>query len=389
MAKAEGLNTLLPGAPIQSGPLNQNFQILRDSVNTINASQLAPSSVENSKLAGGISADKLAGGITASKLADGTITSDKLSSTSPNQAVAESNIRDAAVTYSKIKFGEVYGSTSDNITRHIAAGTIGTVDLRDSAVTSMKIAELAVTTPRIADSAVTEVKVASNAVSESKIKNLAVTTAKIGDQQVTSTKIADNAVSTAKIGDQQVTSAKIANNAVTTAKVEPDIAQSLAPTGSILDFAGSSAPPGWLLCQGQAVSRSTYAALFAVIGTTYGTGNGSTTFNLPDYRGRVSAGWDTSDSDFNVMGKKDGAKTHTLTTAQMPSHRHDKVYMKAQGSIPTGREVTGFADAFASGTVSGVRAVSDGGSLYTGNTGSGSAHNNLQPYIVVNKIIKT
>lgn len=240
MAKAEGLNTLVPGAPIQSGPLNQNFQILRNSVNTIDASQLAPSSVENSKLAGSISADKLAGGITGSKLAAGTITSDKLSSTSPNQAVAEGNIRDAAVTYSKIKFGEVYGSTSDNITRHIAAGTIGTADLRDGAVTSMKIAELAVTTPRIADSAVTEVKVASNAVSESKIKNLAVTTAKIGDLQVTSTKIADNAVSTAKIGDQQVTSTKIADSAVLAAK----LANNAVESRTIADGAVTSAKIG-------------------------------------------------------------------------------------------------------------------------------------------------
>ena len=158
MAKAEGLNTLLPGAPIQSGPLNQNFQVLRDSVNTIDASQLAPSSVENSKLAGSISVDKLAGGITGSKLADGTITSDKLSSTSPNQAVAEDNIRDGAVTYDKIKFGEVYGATSDGVTRHIAPGTIGTVDLRNEAVTSAKIGQGEVKTGNLASKCVVESK---------------------------------------------------------------------------------------------------------------------------------------------------------------------------------------------------------------------------------------
>lgn len=63
-------------------------------------------------------------------------------------------------------------------------------------------------------------------------------------------------------------------------------------TGTVLPFAGSAAPTDWLLCYGQAVSRATYANLFAVIGTTYGAGDGSTTFNVPDLRGRVAAGKD-------------------------------------------------------------------------------------------------
>ena len=64
------------------------------------------------------------------------------------------------------------------------------------------------------------------------------------------------------------------------------------PTGSVIPFGGSSAPSGFLLCYGQAVSRTTYATLFGVISTTYGTGDGSSTFNLPDLRGRVVAGQD-------------------------------------------------------------------------------------------------
>lgn len=64
------------------------------------------------------------------------------------------------------------------------------------------------------------------------------------------------------------------------------------PAGAVIPYAGSAAPAGWLLCGGQAVSRSDYAALFAIIGTTYGSGNGSTTFNVPDLRGRVVAGED-------------------------------------------------------------------------------------------------
>lgn len=64
------------------------------------------------------------------------------------------------------------------------------------------------------------------------------------------------------------------------------------PVGTIAPFAGNTAPPGWLLCYGQAISRTTYAALFAVTGTTFGAGDGSTTFNLPDCRGRLPLGQD-------------------------------------------------------------------------------------------------
>ncbi|EHL69933.1 hypothetical protein HMPREF1032_02932, partial [Subdoligranulum sp. 4_3_54A2FAA] len=62
------------------------------------------------------------------------------------------------------------------------------------------------------------------------------------------------------------------------------------PVGCVIPFAGAAAPTGWLLCQGQAISRTTYAQLFSVIGTTYGSGDGKTTFNLPDMRGRVAVG---------------------------------------------------------------------------------------------------
>ncbi|MBN3010378.1 tail fiber protein, partial [Ruthenibacterium lactatiformans] len=66
------------------------------------------------------------------------------------------------------------------------------------------------------------------------------------------------------------------------------------PVGCVIPFAGAAAPTGWLLCQGQAISRTTYAQLFSVIGTTYGSGDGKTTFNLPDMRGRVAVGSDAN-----------------------------------------------------------------------------------------------
>jgi microcystin-dependent protein len=82
------------------------------------------------------------------------------------------------------------------------------------------------------------------------------------------------------------------------------------PPGLIQPYAGSTAPTGWLLCQGQAVSRTTYAALYAVCGTAYGVGDGSTTFNLPNLKGRVAVGVDSSDTSFDAVGEKGGAKTH-------------------------------------------------------------------------------
>lgn len=152
----------------------------------------------------------------------------------------------------------------------------------------------------------------------------------------------------------------------------------LSPAGAIMQYAGSSAPTGWLLADGSAVSRTTYAALFAVISTTYGAGNGSTTFNLPNLKGKVPVGVDSSDTSFDALGETGGAKTHTLTSAEMPSHSHSisGVYIMANKNFSG----TGFNPL-----------VNDPGPAIntTGNTGGGGAHNNLQPYIVLNYIIKT
>ena len=145
------------------------------------------------------------------------------------------------------------------------------------------------------------------------------------------------------------------------------------PTGSIQEFAGASAPAGWLTCDGSAVSRVTYPALFAVIGTTYGAGNGSTTFNLPNRKGRVGVGLDSGQTEFNTLGKTGGAKTHTLTVAEMPSHTHN---------------AGGWGAGTSNGSKFRVDANSPANNWNTGSAGGGAAHNNLQPYLVMNYIIK-
>lgn len=90
------------------------------------------------------------------------------------------------------------------------------------------------------------------------------------------------------------------------------------PAGIVIPFAGSVAPDGWLLCDGSAVSRDTYSDLFDAIGTIYGDGDGSTTFNLPDLSGRVVIGVSNS----HALGSTGGEASHTLTESELPAHSH-------------------------------------------------------------------
>jgi microcystin-dependent protein len=94
------------------------------------------------------------------------------------------------------------------------------------------------------------------------------------------------------------------------------------PTGAVTLFMGAVSPGGWLICDGSAISRTTFSALFAVIGTQYGNGDGSTTFNLPDLRSRMPAGYNSGDTNFNLLGKTGGQMTVALSTTHIPSHNH-------------------------------------------------------------------
>lgn len=199
-------------------------------------------------------------------------------------------------------------------------------------------------------------------------------------------------------------------------KTSVDIA---APVGMVVDYAGLIAPTSWLFLYGQAVSRITYAALFAVIGTTYGAGDGSTTFNLPDARGRVIAGQDdmggtsanrltglSGGVDGDVLGAAGGVETHTLTTAQLAAHTHTGTtssggahthtidYDGAFGGNPVNRANDprwDWGDQSTTNTAN--NAVTQSGGTHshtftTASSGSDGAHNNVQPTLVLNKIIK-
>ena len=103
----------------------------------------------------------------------------------------------------------------------------------------------------------------------------------------------------------------------------------LPPVGSVSTYAGIQAPTGYILCDGSAISRTVYHALFQVIGTTYGSGDGSTTFNVPNLKGKFVVGFDSAQTEFDNLSETGGAKTHTLTIAEMPSHNHDGLTQSA------------------------------------------------------------
>lgn len=141
----------------------------------------------------------------------------------------------------------------------------------------------------------------------------------------------------------------------------------------IKPYAGATAPDGYFICDGQAVSRTTYSVLFWIIWTTYGVGDGSTTFNIPNLKGRAIVWFNTAETEFNAVGKTWGAKTHTLTTAEMPAHTHNLTFATSGGSWQPYLSWTWSNSAF---------------SYTTSSQWSGSAHNNLQPYMALHYIIK-
>lgn len=144
------------------------------------------------------------------------------------------------------------------------------------------------------------------------------------------------------------------------------------PVGVISLFSGTTAPNGWLICDGSAVSRTTYANLFSVIGTTYGTGDGSTTFNIPDLQGRVPVGYKSTDASFDTIGETGGEKSHQLTHDELPTIRYFK------GDIDSYDWGNALNVSLPAGNVYGLKYP------YVGHN---YAHNNLQPYIVMNYII--
>ena len=159
------------------------------------------------------------------------------------------------------------------------------------------------------------------------------------------------------------------------------------PAGVIIPYAGTEAPEGWLLCNGEDISRTQYANLFIVVSEIYGSGNGSTTFNLPDLRGRMILGADNMggssadvviNQEADIIGGIAGSELHQLTVEELASHSHQ---IK---NSPSGSSSNESSEGFYSWT------TTNNSQQYRNseNTGGDQPHNNMPPYITLNYIIK-
>jgi microcystin-dependent protein len=152
---------------------------------------------------------------------------------------------------------------------------------------------------------------------------------------VTSADIVDNTIVNADINTaaaiaysklnlaSSITSADIVDSTIVIGDLAAALQAFLVPTGTVSAFAGSSAPTGYLLCDGAAVSRSTYSALFGVVSTTYGVGDGSTTFNTPNLKCRTVIGVGVGTEITGVLGTVQGVKEVMLTAAESGTTAHD------------------------------------------------------------------
>lgn len=162
------------------------------------------------------------------------------------------------------------------------------------------------------------------------------------------------------------------------------------PIGTIKEFAGGTVPAGHLLCDNTTYSRTTYAALFNEIGTTWGVGDGSTTFGVPDSRRRtgVGSGGTGTGTLGNAVGNVGGEETHQLTTAELAAHTHgvtDPGHFHTVNAGPSSG-ASGGADTYRTDSTAPTQSKVTG--VTVNSAGSDTAHNNMPPSYVATKVIR-
>lgn len=245
----------------------------------------------------------------AEGLLDNTLTTSMLTSSS----ITTVKILDANITTSKL-----------------ADANVTTSKIADGSVTTAKIADSQITSAKIADGSLTGADIATETIGNSDLGNSSITSNKIADGEIYSIDIADGQVQNPDLASSSVTNDKVAGNAIDYNKLAAAVQQALCPAGTILSYAGDNAPGGWLLCNGSTVSRSTYSTLYAVIGNRFGSGDNSSTFHLPDLRGRFLRGRDggvgrdddrSSRSAMNSGGST-GDNVGSIQGDSLASHTH-------------------------------------------------------------------
>jgi microcystin-dependent protein len=281
----------------------------------------------------------------------------------------------------------------------IAANSVGTQQLQDGCVTGRKIAigtididnmnDNSIGTNQIVNGSVTIDKLAPNIqIGTNQIVNGSVTQPKIAISAIGTPQLADGSVGTNQLANGGITNEKIQNGSINYEKLNP-ASVSAVPTGVIVPYTSAVVPAGYIRPYGQALSRVVFANLFAVMGTTFGAGDGNTTFNVPDLRGRTMVGIggavinDTNGLITNAtvnavtIGGNGGSEQVTLTVPQIPAHTHDYDRTITQA-------IVGLVNLQGNVTISNNVQVSP-----TTATGGGQPHANLQPSILIPFILKT
>jgi microcystin-dependent protein len=335
----------------------------------------------------------------------------------------------------------------------LANGCVGTNQLQDGAVTTAKLADHCVTQIKLAFGAVTNTEIATGTINSSNIAPNAIVTNLINPGSVTGPCIAHAAITSINFSPGAVNNAALQAACVAVPNLGADvlslIGQTGLPSGIILPSARTTPPNGYLFCDGAIISRSVYPSLYAALGganSPWGQGDGSTTFQVPDLRGRAVIGAGAGPNLSNrALGSSGGAETHFLTINEMPSHSHPVVdnghthqvnepYHShsisqtphnhtltdpehshpfvygnlspsgLQGNVPggynnfwgnTGLSATGITIAAANANVSviqtkiGISIAGASTSIYNSNTGGGAAFDKMPPWAACNYIIKT
>jgi microcystin-dependent protein len=207
----------------------------------------------------------------------------------------------------------------------------------------------------------------------------------------------------------QVDTNSYQDGSITLQKLATSLVNLIIAPGIVQAFAGPSPPAGWLICDGSAVSRTTYSALFTAVGTYWGAGDSINTFNLPDFRGRTPIGYVNSAAPgitARTFGTRGGNETHTLTVAEMPNHGHvvnDGQHTHTSNPHhhsyvnPVGGSFGAASGPFSIYNPAGTTNTSDtadtmqpsGANISLQNTGGSAAHDIMQPFGVLYFIIKT